>query len=230
MDVGLQLLQAFLVGDAEMLLLVDDEQAEIGEGDRFGHQRMGADDDADAAIGEARAHDGGFLRRDHARELRHPYRQSLEARRENPEMLAGEQGGGDHHRDLRAGHGGDEGGAQGNLRLAEADIAADQAVHRLAGGEILQHVGDGAGLVLGFGVGEAGAEFGEGAVIGGQHRGFAHLPLGGEADQAGGHVLDAVLGFGFAGLPGGAAEFVERNAVAFLAEAGEQVDVLDGEK
>jgi hypothetical protein len=73
-------------------------------------------------------------------------------------MLAGEQRGRHHDGDLRAGHGGDEGGAQRDLGLAEADIAADQPVHRLAGGEILQHVGDGAGLVLGLGEGEAGAE------------------------------------------------------------------------
>ena len=53
MDVGLQRLQPFLVGDAEMLLLVDDDQAEVGELDALGQQRMGADDDVDGAVLQA---------------------------------------------------------------------------------------------------------------------------------------------------------------------------------
>ena len=70
-------------------------------------------------------------------------------------MLAGQQRSRDDDGDLGAGHGGDKGRAQCDLSLAEADIAADQAIHRLAGSQILQHVGDGAGLVLGFGEGKA---------------------------------------------------------------------------
>ena len=50
MDVGAQLLQPLLVGDAEMLLLVDDQQAEILELDALGQQRMRADDDVDRAV------------------------------------------------------------------------------------------------------------------------------------------------------------------------------------
>ena len=95
---------------------------------------------------------------DHAGQLRHLDRQPGEALREGAEMLARQQRGGHHHGDLRAGHGGDEGGAQRDLGLAEADIAADQPVHRPAGRQILQHVGDGARLVFGFGEREAGAE------------------------------------------------------------------------
>jgi hypothetical protein len=55
-------------------------------------------------------------------------------------MLARQQGGRHHHRDLLPAHGGDEGGAQRHLGLAEADIAADQPVHRPARGQILEHV------------------------------------------------------------------------------------------
>ena len=43
------LLQALLVGDAEVLLLVDDEQAEARELDRLAEQRVRADDDVDRA-------------------------------------------------------------------------------------------------------------------------------------------------------------------------------------
>ena len=44
---GAQLLELLLVGDAEMLLLVDDDQAEVLELDGLAEQRMGADDDVD---------------------------------------------------------------------------------------------------------------------------------------------------------------------------------------
>ena len=45
--------QLFLVRDAEMLLLVDDDEAEILELDGLAEQRMGADDDIDGAVGDA---------------------------------------------------------------------------------------------------------------------------------------------------------------------------------
>ncbi len=45
-----------------------------------------------------------------------------------------------------------------HLGLAEADIAADQPVHRVAGAEIVEHRIDGGVLVLGLLIGEAGAE------------------------------------------------------------------------
>ena len=47
-------------------------------------------------------------------------------------VLLGEQRGRHEHRDLLAAGDGDERGAQRDLGLAEADVAADQAVHRLA--------------------------------------------------------------------------------------------------
>ena len=53
MHLGAQLLEPLLMGDAEMLLLVDDDQAEVLELDRLAKQRMGADDDVDRAVGEA---------------------------------------------------------------------------------------------------------------------------------------------------------------------------------
>ena len=63
-----------------------------------------------------------------------------------------------HDRDLLAVHRGDEGGAQRHFGLAEADVAADQPVHRPAGAEIVEHGGDGGLLVVGLLVGKAGAE------------------------------------------------------------------------
>ena len=50
----LQLLDRLLVGDAEALLLVDDEQAEVLERDVLGEQAVGADDDVDLAVAAGR--------------------------------------------------------------------------------------------------------------------------------------------------------------------------------
>ena len=69
-DLGAQLLELLLVRDAEMLLLVDDDQAEILELDRLAEQRMGADDDVDCALGEALFDAGELLGRDQPRRLR----------------------------------------------------------------------------------------------------------------------------------------------------------------
>ena len=48
----------------EALLLVDDHEAEIGETDALGGEAMGADDEADAAVGEPRFHALRLGRRD----------------------------------------------------------------------------------------------------------------------------------------------------------------------
>ena len=45
MDVGSQLLEAFLVRHAEVLLLIDHEQTQVPEGQFIRQQGMGADND-----------------------------------------------------------------------------------------------------------------------------------------------------------------------------------------
>jgi hypothetical protein len=155
MDVGAQLLQALLMGDAEALFLIDDHQTEPLEIHRFGEQRMGADDQIDLALGQTRAGGAGFLFGHEAREAAHLQRETGEAFGKALVVLARQKRGGRHHRHLHACHGGDETGAQSHLGLAEADIAADQTVHRLAAGQILQHVADGGFLILGLVPGEA---------------------------------------------------------------------------
>ena len=127
-----QRLELFLVGDAEMLLLVDHQQAEVLEFDGLAEQRVGADDDIDAAIGKPGLHGTKFCRRHQPRGLRHVHREAAEALGEGLEMLARQQRGRHHHGDLLAVDGGEKGGAQRHFGLAETDIAADQPVHRPA--------------------------------------------------------------------------------------------------
>ncbi len=47
---GAHLLEAFFVADAEALLFVDDEQAEVLELEVFGEDAVGADEDVDLAL------------------------------------------------------------------------------------------------------------------------------------------------------------------------------------
>ena len=135
-----------------------------------------------------------------------------------------------HHRDLLAGHRGDEGGAQRHFGLAEADIAADQPIHRTAGGEIVERRVDGGLLVLGLLVGEAGAELVIGARRHGQPRRFVQLPLGRDLDQFARDLADAALHARLARLPVAAAEAVELDVRLLGAVARQQVDVLDRQK
>ena len=96
--------------------------------------------------------------RDEARGLRDIDRMPAQALGESLGVLARQQRRRHHDGDLLAVHRGDEGGAQRDLGLAEADIAADEPIHRPAGVEIVEHGADGGELILGLLVGKAGAE------------------------------------------------------------------------
>ena len=163
---------------------------------------------------------------DEARQPADLDREALEALLEGVEMLAGEEGGRRDQRDLHPRHRGDEGGAQRDLGLAEADIAADQPVHRLAGGEIVDHLADRAVLIVRLLIREAVDEGGVAGVRLGDRAG-AQRPLGGDLDQLAGDLADALLHPRLAPLPGLAAQPVERHALALAAVAGEDVDILD---
>ena len=227
MHIALQFLQAFLVLDAEMLLLVDDQKTEALEGDCRAEQRMGANDDVDGAVGDALLGLGQFLGADQPRGLAHLDRQAGEALREGLEMLARQKRGRHHHRHLETFHGGDEGGAQRHLGLAEADVAADEAIHRAAGGQILGDGVDGRLLVVGLLIGEARGELVI-EPVGRNHGGRgAHLALGGDADQLASHVEQAALQLRLARLPGAAAQLVERGFRRIRAVARQKLDVLD---
>ena len=202
------------------------EQAEVAELDRLAEQRMRADDDVDRAVGDALLDARELGRADQARGLADIERQAAKALDERLGVLAGEQRGGDDDGDLLAVHGGDEGGAQRHLRLAEADVAADQPVHGAAGDEVVDGGVDRRHLVVGLLVGEAGGEL-VGEAGGRRQLGrLAHEPRGGRLDELVRHVADALLQPRLAVLPADAAELVEIGLRALRAVAGEELDVF----
>jgi hypothetical protein len=94
---------------------------------------------------------------------------------------------------LAVGHG-DEGGAHGDLGLAEADVAADQAVHRLAGFHVLDHGIDGGLLVGRFLEAEAVGEGFQVVLLEIERVALARGALGVQVQQFGGRVMHLLGG------------------------------------
>ena len=140
-------------------------------------------------------------------------------------VLARQQRGRHDDRGLLAVDRGGEGGAQRDLGLAEADVAADQPVHRPPGAEIVERRLDGARLILGLVIGEAGAELVVEPLGRDQPRRRPRQPLRGDAHQFGRHVAHALLQPRLAGLPAGRAEPVE--VAGLRAVARQQLQVFD---
>ena len=104
---------------------------------------------------------------------------------------------------------GDESRAQRHLGLAEADVAADQPVHRPARGKVVEHRVDGGTLVVGLVIGEIGAELVIKAVCDREPRRLAQMAFCRDLDEFARHLADAALQPRLARLPGDAAEPVE---------------------
>ena len=214
----------------KVLLLVHDDEAEIVEGDGGAEQRMGADDDVDRAACDAALDRRLLPGRHQARELGDLHGQPVETLLEGLEMLPAEQSGGCQHRDLLAGVHRVEGCAQRHLRLAEADVAAHQPVHRPPRIEIADRLVDGAGLILGLDIGKASAEGVVERARRCQLRRGPRRALGRKPDELDCHVADALLELCLTRLPGGAAEPVQRDWLVGRAVAGQELDVFDGQE
>ncbi len=87
--------------------------------------------------------------------LRDLHREAAEALSEGMEMLAGQERGWHHNGHLLARQHGEKRRSERHFGLAEADIAADQPIHRPAAGKIIEHGVDARGLVLGLLIREA---------------------------------------------------------------------------
>ena len=158
MHIGAKALELFLVLDPEMLLFINDNKAQILETNLITEHRMGADHNLEGAVLQPCPRLGGVPGRHHPRQVPHLDRPAGEPLAEGLEMLPRQQGGRADDGHLLPAHGHDEGGPERHLGLAEAHVTADQAIHRCALAEVLQHIADGVQLVVGLFIGEAGAE------------------------------------------------------------------------
>ena len=131
LDRGPQLLQLLLLRHAEALLLVDDDEAEVLERDVLREDPVRPDDDVERPLGEP-AHDlllllGG----PEAGEEVDRDREGGEAAAERPVVLVGEDRRRREDGRLLAVEDALEDGPHRDLGLAVADVAAEEAVHRL---------------------------------------------------------------------------------------------------
>ncbi len=128
-DDGPELLQPLFRGDAEALLLVDDEEPEIAEDDVLGEEAVRSDQDVDASGGEALENGLRLLRRSEARHHLDGDGKGGKPGAKGLPVLEGENGRGREDRHLLAVEDGAHGGSHGHLGLAVADVAEDETVH-----------------------------------------------------------------------------------------------------
>ena len=185
-------------------------------------------EDADRAVRHALAEDAIGRSPRRPRQGVDAHAELGEAPAEGRQVLADQNRRRRDQRHLLAGEDGGSGGAQRHLGLAEADVAADQAVHRPAAGEIAQHRVDCPQLVGRFRIGKMG---GEPAIAAGRSRKPGRrrpLPLLRELHQRPRRFLDfgvhprLPLGPAIAGQP------VERNAGVGRAVPPQLADLLGG--
>ncbi len=192
------------------MLLVDDHQAQALELHVLLQQLVRADGDVDPASGEPFQRRCRFLAAPKARQLRELDRPIREAVAEGVEVLLGQERGGRKHRDLHVVCDRDEGGAERHFGLAEADVAADEAVHRLAVLHVLQGGRDRCRLVRRLLEAEA---LGEGLVIvlvQLERVALAGRAPGVEVEQLGGGVAHRARGLALRLLPLVPAQLVQR--------------------
>ena len=135
--------------DAEAVLLVDDDQAEVGELHLLLEQRVGADHDPGLAAGGVEQRLGALGRGHRAGEQRDPGRlvgaaehaalgEVAEHRGDRAVVLLGEHLGRREQRRLAAGVDDPQHRPQRDDRLAGADLALEQPVHRVRPGEVVE--------------------------------------------------------------------------------------------
>ncbi len=153
-DLGAQLLEVLLVRDSEALLLVDDDEAEVLEADVRGEDAVRADEDVDLAALEP-FEDLRFLpAADVARQLGDLDRVVGEPLAEGFVVLLREHRRRDEHRDLSSAADDAERRPDSELRLAEADVAAQESIHRALRGEIGGDLAVDFDLIRRIGIGE----------------------------------------------------------------------------
>ena len=146
-----QTLQLLLLAHAETVLLVDDDEAKTFETKRLGEQAVRADHDIHATARKPFGDGLDVAVVAQARDHFHGHRPIGEPIGECLEVLLREQRCRCQHGHLATTGDCEKGCAHGDLGLAEADVAADQAVGGLGTGEILDH-GIDSGVLVGRGL------------------------------------------------------------------------------
>ena len=207
-DIGCPGLPFFLLGHAEALFFIDDQETQVLELDLLVEQAVGPDEDVDIA-GQGPGQDIFlFFIRAEAVEDVDVDAEGTEAFHKGLEMLLRQDRRRHQDGDLLASCDGFEDGPHGHFSLAETDVAADQAVH----GRRLFHAGldiaDGFQLIFRFFIRKGFFKFLLERRI--RRKGIAldDFPLGIEGDEFFCQVGNGLLGLGPRLLPVGTAHFL----------------------
>ena len=156
-------------------------------------QAVRADDDVDLPLTEICEDGAKLLRRASTGDVVDTDGEVLQSLGEGAVVLVRQDRRRDEDGDLLAVGGSLEGGTHGYLRLPEADIPAEQTVHRIGALHIGLHSGDGSGLVGGVFEGERCLELVLEVGVGAEGKALRLTALGVETYQITGDVLDALL-------------------------------------
>ena len=202
-----------LVLDAEPLLLVDHDQAEVLPGHAGLQQPVRTDDNVDRAVLHAvehRARLGGVGEArqplDGDREAGHPLGEGLQ-------VLVGQQRRRHQHRSLFAVLDRLERRPHRDLGLAVADVAADHPVHRDGLLHVVLDLGDGGELVDGLGEPERVLHLGLPRGVGAERVAGRRLALGVQRHQFGGDLPHRPAGLGLRVRPVAATEPRQRRGL-----------------
>ena len=227
-DLEPQLAQELLLRDAEALLLVDDRRARGPSGSTSRESTrcvpIRTSTLPSREVGEHPLHVG---RPAEARDHLDPHREVAVALAEGVPVLLREDRRRHEHQHLLAVDRDGERGAERDLGLAEADVAADEPVHRPRRLEVLLDRLDRARLVLGLAVRELGLEPLEPLVVDVVGDARPRLPLRVELQQLAGQLAQVLARARLEVVPGLAAELRERRRLRVGADvARDLADLL----
>src|SRR3954471_7346932 len=213
-DAELELAQQLLLLDAEALLLVDDDEPDVLAAQVAAEDAVRADEDVDPAVVERGDRLALLLRAAEAADVLDREGVVLQALGERAEVLLGEDRRRREDEHLLAVVRRLERGAERDLRLAVADIAADEAVHRLRALHVGLDLLDRLALVGGLLPREGGLELSEPVGVLGERVAVAAAALGVEVEQHAGERLGGAARARLHRLPRLAAELAQRRVAA----------------
>ena len=230
-DIDLQLLELLLHGDAELLFLVDDKQAEVLEMDVLADEPVRADEDVDLTLLQFLQDTAHVSRLACTAEVVDAAGEVLQTVAERAVVLVGKDSRGDKHSDLLVVTHGLERRTHGDFRLAEPDVTTHETVHRTVALHVGLHLLGRLELVGRILVEEARLQFVLEEGVGAEAESLLLATSCIEADEVAGNVLNLVLGLFLELLPGARAELVQAGRLAVTALVlGNLVQGMDGDE
>ena len=211
-DLEPQRFEELLLRDAEALLLVEDHEAELLRDHVAAEDPVRADQDVHLARAEVGQDPLRLLRRHETGDHLDLNRKIAKAIPEGVEMLLREDRRRREEQNLPPVHGHGERSAHRDLRLAEADVTADEPVHRPRRLEVLLHRLDRRLLIRRLAVREARLELRQPLAREVVRHPYLGLPLRIELDQVAGEVADRLACARLERLPRLAAELRQRGS------------------